>query len=75
MTPHPASSQLVGLPAWLLAALAAGAVGAVASDDAASFYAQLSKRSGAPPAWVFDPVWSALYAQMGLARGMDPRST
>ena len=50
MTPRSLSSQLVGLLGWLLAAFAAGAVGAAASVDAASFYAQLSKPSWAPPA-------------------------
>jgi tryptophan-rich sensory protein len=67
MTPRSLSSQWVGLLGWLVAAFAAGAVGAVASVDAASFYAQLSKPSWAPPAWVFGPVWSALYALMGVA--------
>lgn len=67
MTPRSLSSQLVGLLAWLFAAFAAGAVAAVASVDAASFYAQLSKPSWAPPAWVFGPVWSTLYALMGVA--------
>ena len=66
--------QWVGLLAWLLAAFAAGAVGAVASVDAASFYAQLSKPSWAPPAAVFGPVWSALYALMGIAAWLVWRS-
>lgn len=68
------SSELIGLVVWLLAAFAAGAVGAVASVDAASFYAQLSKPSWAPPASVFGPVWSVLYALMGIAAWLVWRS-
>jgi tryptophan-rich sensory protein len=68
-------SQFVGLLGWLLVAFAAGAVGAVASVDAGSFYAQLSKPSWAPPAGVFGPVWSALYALMGVAAWLVWRST
>ena len=74
MTPRSLSSQLVALLAWLLAAFAAGAVGAIASVDAASFYAQLSRPCWAPPAWVFGPVWSALYAFMGVAAWLVWRS-
>ena len=74
MTPRSLASQLVGLVGWLLAAFAAGAVGAAASVDAASFYAQLSKPSWAPPAWVFGPVWSTLYALMGIAAWLVWRS-
>ena len=74
MTARSLSSQLLGLVGWLLTAFAAGAVGAVASVDAASFYAQLSKPSWAPPAWVFGPVWSTLYALMGIAAWLVWRS-
>jgi len=72
--PRSRSSQTVGLLLWLLAAFAAGAVGAIASVDAASFYARLSKPSWAPPAGVFGPVWSTLYALMGVAAWLVWRS-
>jgi len=68
------TSQLVGLLGWLLVAFAAGGVGAVASVDAPSFYALLIKPSWAPPASVFGPVWSALYALMGVAAWLVWRS-
>ena len=75
MTPlRSLSSQFLGLLGWLLVAFAAAAVGAVASVDAASFYAQLSKPSWAPPAWLFGPVWSVLYALMGIAAWLVWRS-
>jgi len=59
---------------WLLAAFVAAAIGAAASVDAPSFYAQLSKPSWAPPAWVFGPVWSVLYALMAVAAWLVWRS-
>lgn len=68
------SSQVIGLVGWLLAAFAAAAIGALASVDAASFYAQLYKPSWAPPASVFGPVWSVLYALMGVSAWLVWRS-
>ncbi|MGE5639530.1 MAG: TspO/MBR family protein [Clostridia bacterium] len=56
-----------GLVGWLVLAFVAGALGAIASVDAAAFYAQLAKPAWAPPASVFGPVWTALYALMGVA--------
>ncbi|HEX2565303.1 MAG TPA: TspO/MBR family protein [Burkholderiales bacterium] len=59
--------SLSGLFAWLLVAFSAAAVGAIASVDAAAFYGQLVRPSWAPPAGAFGPVWSVLYALMGVA--------
>jgi tryptophan-rich sensory protein len=60
-------SQVVGLIAWLAVVFAVAAAGAIASIGANSFYGQLNKPSWAPPASVFGPVWSILYALMGLS--------
>lgn len=60
-------AQAAGLLAWLAVAFAAAGVGAIASVDAGSFYAQLAKPAWAPPGSVFGPVWSALYLIMGIA--------
>jgi translocator protein len=67
--------DLFGLLGLLLAAFVTAAVGAVASVDAPSFYAQLSKPSWAPPAWVFGPVWTVLYGLMGIAAWLVWRSS
>ena len=61
------SQQVVGLCGWLCLALAAAAVGGFASANAGAFYGDLIRPDWAPPAWVFAPVWSALYLTMGLA--------
>lgn len=60
-------AQVVGLAVSLAITFATGAVGAVASVQAASFYAGLQRPPWAPPAGVFGPVWSVLYASMGIA--------
>ena len=67
LQPRSLQMQLLGLIAWLALAFVAAGVGAIASIEAASFYAQLVLPSWAPPASVFGPVWSVLYALMGLA--------
>lgn len=59
--------QALGLAAWLAATLLTGAIGAIASIDAAAFYARLNKPDWAPPATVFGPVWSTLFVLMGIA--------
>ena len=60
-------SQALGLLAWLAVVFVAAALGALASTDAAAFYAQLAKPAWAPPASVFGPVWSVLYGLMAIA--------
>ena len=65
--PLPLSQQALGLLAWLLLAFATAAIGAIASVNAGSFYAELNRPPWAPPGWLFGPVWSALYALMGIS--------
>lgn len=59
--------QIAGLVGWLFASFATAAIGAAASVQAGPFYAQLVRPGWAPPAWLFGPVWTALYALMGIA--------
>lgn len=60
-------TQLLGLAGWLALTFACAAIGAVASAQAGTFYLQLHRPAWAPPAWVFAPVWSALYFLMAMA--------
>lgn len=59
--------KTIGLIAWLAIAFAASATGAVASIEARSFYTALTQPAWAPPGWVFGPVWTTLFALMGIA--------
>ncbi len=61
------TKQIIGLAGWLLLSFLAAAIGAIASVQAATFYQQLAQPSWAPPSSVFGPVWSVLYALMGIA--------
>jgi translocator protein len=56
---------ILGLFGWLLLCLAAASLGAVFMPG--EWYAALKKPSWNPPAWVFGPVWSALYTMMAVA--------
>lgn len=56
-----------GLLGWLALCFAAGGLGALASADSAPFYMALQRPAWAPPAWLFGPVWSVLYAAMAVA--------
>ena len=59
--------QILGLVGWLVVSFIAAGIGAAASVQAGPFYAQLVRPEWAPPAWVFGPVWTALYVLMGVA--------
>ena len=67
MTQMSKQKQILGLLGWLVLAFAASAAGAVAALNAGSFYAQIVRPGWAPPASVFGPVWTVLYAMMGVA--------
>lgn len=58
----------LGLGAFLGASFAAGAIGSIFTASAVgTWYATLARPSFTPPSWIFGPVWSFLYAIMGLA--------
>jgi len=59
--------SFLGLVSWLVVCFSAAAIGAVASVGAAAFYMQLVRPDWAPPAAVFGPVWTVLYALMGVS--------
>lgn len=67
MTPFTLPRQIAGLIGWLAASYVTSAIGAAASIQAASFYAELQRPDWAPPGWVFGPVWITLFTMMGIA--------
>lgn len=60
-------NQIVGLVGWLFISFIAAGIGAAASIHASSFYTELVRPNWAPPSAVFGPVWTVLYALMGIA--------
>lgn len=59
--------QIFGLVVWLAVSFAAAAIGSAASIGAEAFYSRLARPEWAPPPTLFGPVWTALYALMGIA--------
>lgn len=59
--------QGAGLLGWFAVCFVAAGIGAIASVNAATFYARLAQPAWAPPAAAFGPVWTTLYALMAIA--------
>lgn len=59
------------LAGWLIAAFIPAAIGAAFPSP--EYYRGLRKPDWAPPSWVFGPVWTALYALMGVAAWLVDR--
>jgi tryptophan-rich sensory protein len=59
--------QILGLFVWFMISFLASAVGALASIQAKTFYAELLQPNWAPSAQVFGPVWTLLFALMAVA--------
>ncbi len=66
--------DIAGLLGWLVVSFIASALGARASISASSFYAELTQPAWAPPAWLFGPVWTVLFALMAIAAWLVWRS-
>jgi tryptophan-rich sensory protein len=67
MAPSSKTKQILGLVGWLAVTFIAASIGGVASINAGSFYTQLVRPEWAPPSSWFGPVWTVLYALMGIA--------
>jgi benzodiazapine receptor len=59
--------MILSLLAWLAICFVAATVGALASIQAENFYSELVRPDWAPPAWLFGPVWTVLYALMAVS--------
>ncbi|AVP97302.1 sensory protein [Ahniella affigens] len=65
--PRPLWQSVLGLCSALVCCFGVAAIGAFGSMNAPSFYTQLQQPSWAPPAWLFGPVWTVLYALMAVS--------
>lgn len=60
-------ASIVSLAIFILLTFACAGLGAMASISAGTMYGNIIKPSWAPPANLFGPVWTCLYAMMALA--------
>ena len=67
MAAYSARIQVAALFGWLAASFFASLIGAIATLEAGEFYTQLVRPEWAPPPSIFGPVWTVLYALMGVA--------
>lgn len=74
MTLASKQTQILGFIGWLVVCFATSAIGAIASIQARTFYAQLTQPTWAPPGWVFGPVWTTLFAMMAVSAWLVWRS-
>jgi translocator protein len=63
----PKKKQIIGFVAWLAVSFIAAGIGSAASVQARPFYTRLVRPEWAPPPDLFGPVWTVLYALMGIA--------
>jgi tryptophan-rich sensory protein len=60
--------QWVGLLVSIGLCFAAAGIGSLfTTPEIRGWYAAISKPTWTPPAWLFGPVWTTLYAMMGIA--------